>query len=200
MHTQTAAVFVARSMSKYSLRVQKKNWNRTIGADAKLHAIWCPYLITKGVPTQKEPYILRDPDNFIPANPLVTTVHIQPEWYFLFAYAILRSIPNKLGGVIALVMSIAILLIIPTKKIKVPRNTILPNQPSTIQNNNKHSNSTNMNRSPTSRRPIYPNRTNPNNTILHILHSKTNNNKVWFKGTNVVKKSAASHRPGIRWS
>nr|AXS65879.1 cytochrome b [Tenebrionoidea sp. 11 KM-2017] len=59
------------------------------------------------------PYMLGDPDNFVPANPLVTPVHIQPEWYFLFAYAILRSIPNKLGGVIALAMSIAILYILP---------------------------------------------------------------------------------------
>nr|YP_010895234.1 cytochrome b [Orthoprosopa grisea]WJW73773.1 cytochrome b [Orthoprosopa grisea] len=59
------------------------------------------------------PYLLSDPDNFIPANPLVTPIHIQPEWYFLFAYAILRAIPNKLGGVIALVMSIAILMIMP---------------------------------------------------------------------------------------
>nr|YP_009995491.1 cytochrome b [Ochthebius sculptoides]QNP09946.1 cytochrome b [Ochthebius sculptoides] len=59
------------------------------------------------------PYMLGDPDNFIPANPLVTPIHIQPEWYFLFAYAILRSIPNKLGGVMALVMSIAILLFMP---------------------------------------------------------------------------------------
>nr|AML25680.1 cytochrome b [Histeridae sp. BMNH 1274743] len=59
------------------------------------------------------PYMLGDPDNFTPANPLVTPVHIQPEWYFLFAYAILRSIPNKLGGVIALVMSIAILMFMP---------------------------------------------------------------------------------------
>nr|YP_010161945.1 cytochrome b [Tachycines zorzini]QRI61347.1 cytochrome b [Tachycines zorzini] len=63
--------------------------------------------------TLLSPNLLGDPDNFIPANPLVTPVHIQPEWYFLFAYAILRSIPNKLGGVIALVMSIAILLIMP---------------------------------------------------------------------------------------
>nr|YP_010557038.1 cytochrome b [Ogcogaster segmentator]UYS92709.1 cytochrome b [Ogcogaster segmentator] len=63
--------------------------------------------------TLYNPYGLGDPDNFIPANPLVTPVHIQPEWYFLFAYAILRSIPNKLGGVIALVMSIAILFIMP---------------------------------------------------------------------------------------
>nr|AOY39498.1 cytochrome b [Scolytinae sp. BMNH 1039965] len=61
----------------------------------------------------QSPYLLGDPDNFTPANPLVTPVHIQPEWYFLFAYAILRSIPNKLGGVLALVMSIAILYILP---------------------------------------------------------------------------------------
>nr|YP_010627159.1 cytochrome b [Mecodina praecipua]WBK26850.1 cytochrome b [Mecodina praecipua] len=63
--------------------------------------------------TLTNPYLLGDPDNFIPANPLVTPVHIQPEWYFLFAYAILRSIPNKLGGVIALVMSILIFIILP---------------------------------------------------------------------------------------
>nr|YP_010567861.1 cytochrome b [Lampsilis cardium]UZC55528.1 cytochrome b [Lampsilis cardium] len=59
------------------------------------------------------PNFLTDPENFIPANPLSTPVHIQPEWYFLFAYAILRSIPNKLGGVIALVMSILILIFMP---------------------------------------------------------------------------------------
>ncbi len=59
------------------------------------------------------PWLLGDPENFIPANPLVTPVHIQPEWYFLIAYAILRSIPNKLGGVIALVLSIAILIVCP---------------------------------------------------------------------------------------
>nr|WRY72472.1 cytochrome b [Zorka maculata] len=60
-----------------------------------------------------EPYMLSDPDNFIMANPMVTPVHIQPEWYFLFAYAILRSIPNKLGGVMALFLSILILVILP---------------------------------------------------------------------------------------
>nr|ACY36529.1 cytochrome b [Crocidura palawanensis] len=59
------------------------------------------------------PDMLGDPDNYIPANPLNTPPHIKPEWYFLFAYAILRSIPNKLGGVMALVLSIAILMIIP---------------------------------------------------------------------------------------
>ncbi|NP_006977.1 cytochrome b (mitochondrion) [Strongylocentrotus purpuratus] len=59
------------------------------------------------------PGALNDPENFIPANPLVTPPHIQPEWYFLFAYAILRSIPNKLGGVIALVAAILVLFLMP---------------------------------------------------------------------------------------
>nr|YP_009048382.1 cytochrome b [Microhyla pulchra]AHG24978.1 cytochrome b [Microhyla pulchra] len=59
------------------------------------------------------PNILGDPDNFTPANPLVTPPHIKPEWYFLFAYAILRSIPNKLGGVLALLFSILVLFILP---------------------------------------------------------------------------------------
>nr|AID57280.1 cytochrome b [Eremias multiocellata] len=59
------------------------------------------------------PNLLGDPENFSPANPLMTPPHIKPEWYFLFAYAILRSIPNKLGGVLALLFSILILLIPP---------------------------------------------------------------------------------------
>jgi len=59
------------------------------------------------------PYIFNDPDNFLPANPIITPIHIQPEWYFLFAYAILRSIPNKLGGVIALLSSIIIFYTLP---------------------------------------------------------------------------------------
>nr|ASN66013.1 cytochrome b [Scarites buparius] len=70
-------------------------------------------MMTLTILTLTNPYYLGDPDNFTPANPLVTPVHIQPEWYFLFAYAILRSIPNKLGGVIALLMSILILMILP---------------------------------------------------------------------------------------
>nr|WNH19643.1 cytochrome b [Exocoetus volitans] len=59
------------------------------------------------------PNLLGDPDNFTPANPLVTPPHIKPEWYFLFAYAILRSIPNKLGGVLALLSSILVLFLVP---------------------------------------------------------------------------------------
>nr|ADB92022.1 cytochrome b [Nymphon unguiculatum-charcoti complex sp. SEM-1997] len=73
------------------------------------------------------PYILNDPENFIPANPMVTPIHIQPEWYFLFAYAILRSIPNKLGGVIALLFSILVLFIQPiTNKNKIQSNKFYP--------------------------------------------------------------------------
>nr|AZI94398.1 cytochrome b [Nasua narica] len=59
------------------------------------------------------PDLLGDPDNYTPANPLNTPPHIKPEWYFLFAYTILRSIPNKLGGVLALVLSIMVLAITP---------------------------------------------------------------------------------------
>nr|YP_010586327.1 cytochrome b [Lepidostoma inops]UZZ44102.1 cytochrome b [Lepidostoma inops] len=71
------------------------------------------FLILLMLLMMKYPFVLSDPDNFTPANPMVTPIHIQPEWYFLFAYAILRSIPNKLGGVIALGLSILIILILP---------------------------------------------------------------------------------------
>nr|AKR07210.1 cytochrome b [Symphurus orientalis] len=67
------------------------------------------------------PNVLGDPDNFTPANPLVTPPHIKPEWYFLFAYAILRSIPNKLGGVVSLLAAILVLSLVPilhTSKIR----------------------------------------------------------------------------------
>nr|WDA97599.1 cytochrome b [Macaca mulatta]WDA97638.1 cytochrome b [Macaca mulatta] len=63
--------------------------------------------------TLLSPNLLNDPDNYIPADPLNTPPHIKPEWYFLFAYTILRSIPNKLGGVLALFLSIFILAAIP---------------------------------------------------------------------------------------
>lgn len=60
-----------------------------------------------------EPSIFSDPDNFSIANPLITPIHIKPEWYFLWIYAILRSIPNKLGGIVALFSALVIVLIIP---------------------------------------------------------------------------------------
>ncbi len=59
------------------------------------------------------PNLITDPENFLLANPLVTPVHIKPEWYFLWVYAILRSIPNKLGGVLALFAALLILFILP---------------------------------------------------------------------------------------
>jgi ubiquinol-cytochrome c reductase cytochrome b subunit len=54
-----------------------------------------------------------DPENYLQANPLVTPLHIKPEWYFLWLYAILRSVPNKLGGVVALFAALLILFILP---------------------------------------------------------------------------------------
>ena len=59
------------------------------------------------------PNLLGHSDNYIPANPLVTPAHIQPEWYFPFAYAILRSIPDKLLGVLALFASLLVLFALP---------------------------------------------------------------------------------------
>nr|QJS34656.1 cytochrome b [Stichopathes sp. n. NB-2020] len=79
-----------------------KDWYGMVGLAMVLSAIVC-----------LAPNLLVDPENFIQANPLVTPVHIQPEWYFLFAYAILRSIPNKLGGVIAMFSSLLILFLLP---------------------------------------------------------------------------------------
>lgn len=59
------------------------------------------------------PDLFSDPVNFTPADPMKTPMHIQPEWYFLFAYAILRRVPNKLGGVVALLLSVAVLYTMP---------------------------------------------------------------------------------------
>nr|YP_009918065.1 cytochrome b [Ephemerella sp. Yunnan-2018]QLP88967.1 cytochrome b [Ephemerella sp. Yunnan-2018] len=117
---------VAAATMIHLLFLHQTGSNNPIGVNSNLDKIpFHPYFSFKDIVgfgtllmiltilTLLNPYLLGDPDNFIPANPLVTPVHIQPEWYFLFAYAILRSIPNKLGGVIALVLSIAILFILP---------------------------------------------------------------------------------------
>lgn len=69
------------------------------------------------------PNLLTDPENFIPANPIVTPVHIKPEWYFLWAYAILRSIPNKLGGVVAIFSALLILITLPFTSLHTRRST-----------------------------------------------------------------------------
>ena len=70
------------------------------------------------------PNVLGHADNYIPANPLVTPAHIVPEWYLLPFYAILRAVPDKLGGVIAMVGAIFILFVLPwldTSKIRSAR-------------------------------------------------------------------------------
>ena len=59
------------------------------------------------------PDYMGHPDNYIPANPMVTPAHIVPEWYFLPFYAILRAIPDKLGGVLAMFGAIAVLFVLP---------------------------------------------------------------------------------------
>lgn len=100
--------------------------NNPIGINANLDKIsFHPYLSIKDVLgfllvaifisylVYFAPNALGHPDNYIMANPLVTPPHIVPEWYFLFAYAILRSIPNKLIGVIALASSLFVLLTLP---------------------------------------------------------------------------------------
>nr|YP_009917628.1 cytochrome b [Palaemon serratus]QLM01501.1 cytochrome b [Palaemon serratus] len=117
---------VAASSMVHILFLHQTGSNNPLGISSQLEKVpFHPYFSFKDIVgfvvlltaltvlTLLTPYLLGDPDNFIPANPLVTPAHIQPEWYFLFAYAILRSIPNKLGGVIALVMSVSILFILP---------------------------------------------------------------------------------------
>ena len=73
----------------------------------------CVYLLVFAVLVFFAPDYLGHADNYIPANPLVTPAHIVPEWYFLPFYAILRSVPSKLGGVVMMFGSIAILFVLP---------------------------------------------------------------------------------------
>lgn len=61
------------------------------------------------------PNYLNHTDNFIEANPLITPTHIVPEWYFLTFYAMLRAIPDKVGGVLVLILSLAFLIFLPGK-------------------------------------------------------------------------------------
>nr|YP_003204693.1 cytochrome b [Evania appendigaster]ACL36010.1 cytochrome b [Evania appendigaster] len=113
--------------------------NNPLGVSSNIYKIpFHPYFTFKDVITMiimfmiimmmtlMTPNLLNDPENFLKANPMITPTHIQPEWYFLFAYAILRSIPNKLGGVIALLMSILILMIMPLFKTSVKTSKFSP--------------------------------------------------------------------------
>ncbi len=73
----------------------------------------CVYLIVFALLVFFAPNYLGHSDNYIPANPLVTPAHIVPEWYFLPFYAILRSVPDKLGGVLLMFASIGVLAVLP---------------------------------------------------------------------------------------
>jgi len=73
----------------------------------------CLFLFAYGFFSFYLPNLLGHPDNYIQANPLVTPEHIVPEWYFLPFYAILRAVPHKLGGVLAMLASIIILFFLP---------------------------------------------------------------------------------------
>jgi len=68
---------------------------------------FCLYVLFFGF----NPNYLGHPDNYIMADPLVTPSHIVPEWYFLLFYAMLRSIPSKIGGILVLISSLIILLL-----------------------------------------------------------------------------------------
>jgi ubiquinol-cytochrome c reductase cytochrome b subunit len=59
------------------------------------------------------PFVFIDSENFLFVDIIKTPEHIKPEWYFLFAYCILRRVPNKLGGVVGLVASVVILILLP---------------------------------------------------------------------------------------
>lgn len=105
-----------------------KKSNNPIGIDLKKQTDWIPfhpyytikdtfglgvYLIFFLGMVFYAPNILGHTDNYIPANPMVTPAHIVPEWYFLPFYAILRAIPDKLLGVVAMVAAIMILFALP---------------------------------------------------------------------------------------
>lgn len=74
---------------------------------------WVAFAILFSVFVYFYPNLLGHTDNYIPANPMSTPAHIVPEWYFLWVYAILRSIPNKLGGVAAIALVFIALLALP---------------------------------------------------------------------------------------
>jgi quinol-cytochrome oxidoreductase complex cytochrome b subunit len=106
--------------------LHKDGSNNPLGVDSTVDKIpFYPYFIVKDIFSFflfalffsvfifYFPNLLGHPDNYIPADPMQTPPHIVPEWYFLPFYAILRSIPDKLGGVVAMFGSLLILLLIP---------------------------------------------------------------------------------------
>lgn len=119
--------FVIVSLSLIHISILHQNGsNNPLGLDSSIDkVVMYPYFIIKdllglilfviffSVFVYFYPNVLGHPDNYIEANSMVTPAHIVPEWYFLPFYAILRSIPHKLGGVLIMVLSIAILAFLP---------------------------------------------------------------------------------------
>jgi len=116
--------------------LHKEGSNNPIGSDLGIdNIVFYPYFLSKDIFAFScflifftsfifyFPNILNHFDNYIPANPLETPAHVVPEWYFLPYYAILRSIPHKTGGIIAMVGSILVLLFIPFINMSEIRNT-----------------------------------------------------------------------------
>lgn len=116
--------------------LHKVGSNNPIGSDSGVDDIpFYPYFVSKDVFAFScfilffgffvfyYPNFLNHPDNYIPADPLETPAHVVPEWYFLPYYAILRSIPSKAGGIIAMLASILVLLLIPFTNSSYVRNT-----------------------------------------------------------------------------
>jgi len=116
--------------------LHKVGSNNPIGSDAGIDDIpFYPYFVSKDVFAFTVyllvfaifvfyfPNVLNHPDNYIPADPLQTPAHVVPEWYFLPYYAILRSIPHKAGGIVAMLGSILVLLLIPYINTSDVRNT-----------------------------------------------------------------------------
>ena len=90
----------------------------------KDNTTWIPITILFLVICLLIPNYTIDAENYTKANILVTPTHIKPEWYYLFAYAILRAVPNKLGGILALVARLIIIIILPFKTITSKHNKI----------------------------------------------------------------------------
>ena len=116
--------------------LHKEGSNSPIGSDTGIDDVaFYPYFLYKDVFALScfllffaffvlyFPNVLNHPDNYIPADPLQTPAHVVPEWYFLPFYAILRSIPHKAGGIIAMGAAILILLAIPFINTSYVRNT-----------------------------------------------------------------------------
>ena len=129
--------FIIAGLSLIHLALlHKEGSNNPIGSDTGVDDIpFYPYFVSKDIFALScflvffatfvfyFPNTLNHPDNYIPADPLETPAHVVPEWYFLPYYAILRSIPHKAGGIIAMGGAILVLLAIPFINTSDIRNT-----------------------------------------------------------------------------